>query len=314
MVSGVQREDLPDLPIPSFEAFAERMSVPTARIGPRRAWVARVDGTIVAVVMAYFPPAENKHIGVVNVQVLPHMRRQGIGAALVRAALPSLHADGRHVIASQGMREGSTGDIWARRHGFHPVHRVAVQSLAVNDATNALWQVSAPPEFRSLRWVDSTPDEFVVEYARARTAITDAPTGDQSYTHPTWTVEQVRRHEAAARAIGTKLYVVAAVHEPTGTIAGLTEMEMRVNETDRGHQEDTAVLPAFRGRGLGRYIKAEMMRWLTSEYPALKSVITASAVENSHMIRVNRELGYVTDMVLVDLEADIEDLAARLEP
>jgi GNAT superfamily N-acetyltransferase len=306
VVSSVQREDLPDLPIPSYAAFAGRMRVTTARIGPHRCWIARTQGCIVAVVMAYFPAAQYRRVGMVNVQVLPHMRRQGAATALVRAVLPVLRADRRAVIASQGMQEGSTGDRWARSRGFHPAHRVAVQSLAVDDSTRALWQVSAPPGLRALRWTGPAPDGLVAEYARARTAISDAPTGDQSHAHPAWTVERVRRHEANARAVGTELYVVAAVHEPTGTIAGLTEMEIRVKETERGHQQDTAVLPAFRGRGLGRYVKAEMMHWITSQYPELKSVITASAAENSHMIRVNRELGCTTDLVLVDLEADLE--------
>jgi len=312
LTSKVYLEDLPQLQVSSLAAFLERMAAPTTRIGPRRWWVVRADGSIVATAMAALPEAENRHIAQVNVQVLAQRRRQGAATALLQAVLPALRADGRSVIASQGMREGSTGDDWARARGFHPVHQVVVQSLAVDDGTRARWQVPAPPGFRALHWVGSAPDELLVEYARARTAIHDAPTGEQTYVDPGWTPEQVRRHEANARGSGTVLYVVVAVHEATSAVAGLTELEIRGNEIRRGHQQDTAVLAAFRGRGLGRYIKAELMRWITREIPELVQVTTSSAVDNEHMIRVNRELGYIVDMTLVGLEADLDVLAARV--
>lgn len=310
--SSVYFEDFPGHRIPSREAFVEQMRMPTTPVGPRRSWVARAGGSIVGIAMVYFLPEENDHAALANVRVLPSARRQGIGAGLLRATLPAMRAENRRVVFGRALKSGSTGDRWARGLGFRKVNELAMQSLEVNDATAALWHVPAPVGYRIVKWTGPAPDDLVADYARARTAISEAPLGELRLAHPEWTVERVRQYEANARAAGTEVRVVVAVHEETGEVAGLTTMQFRLNEDEQGYQGDTAVLPGHRGHGLGRFMKAEMMRWIRAERPEMRKVTTHSASTNEHMIRVNRQLGYTVDMVLTDLEADLDQLSAGL--
>jgi mycothiol synthase len=55
-----------------------------------------------------------------------------------------------------------------------------------------------------------------------------------------------------------------------------------------------------------------MMRGLTADHPGATHVITNTATSNRHMIRVNHQLGYTTDHVLVNLTATLEPLRRRL--
>ena len=94
---------------------------------------------------------------------------------------------------------------------------------------------------------------------------------------PEWTVERVREAEAEVLALDVEERVVVAVHEPTGEVAGLTQLQLHPHRPRYGYQRDTAVLAAHRGHGLGRAIKAHMLRWLEDDGVDLDVVDTGTA-------------------------------------
>jgi hypothetical protein len=77
-------------------------------------------------------------------------------------------------------------------------------------------------------------------------------------------------------------------------------------------QQDTAVIAGFRGHGLGRAMRAVMMRMLATERPRLERVETTTAADNNYMIKVNHELGYVTTRSVATMEAAISEVRSRL--
>ena len=105
---------------------------------------------------------------------------------------------------------------------------------------------------------------------------------------------------------------MAAVHEETGKVAGNSVIVLMPGRDDVGWQLDTAVVPAFRGHGLGRVIKAAMIRRLRAERPGVRVVSTSNAADNVHMIRVNRELGYTLFGDMANFEIEVGALAVRL--
>jgi len=297
---------------PPYAWFAEQLRRPPLWLGPHQVWAARLDGRIVATATASFPERENRHLVITNVRVLSQLRRQGIGTALLRATLPETRARGRGTVTCQGMRAGGDGEKWAARLGFSTVEEHALQVLVVADVDPGRWEVPAPPGFRAEQWIGAAPQPLVAGYAQARTAINDAPAGESSRAFPDWTVQRIRDHEAKARDRGAELRTVVAVHEASGMVAGMTEMEVRPTRPHLGSQLDTAVLPQFRGHGLGQFIKAAMMRSLLADRPQIERVATNTDAGNAHMIRINHQMGYVTDYLASSVEADLETLDTML--
>jgi mycothiol synthase len=152
-----------------------------------------------------------------------------------------------------------------------------------------------PPScYRLARWTGAAPAALVESYAEARAAIHDAPAADSTFRHPSWTVGRVRAHERDLCDRGVEQRVVVAVHEATRAVVGLTELELHPNPPDLGFQSDTAVSAAHRGHGLGRFMKAAMVRWLVEERPAVRRIGTSTAADNTSMIAVNHQTGYRT--------------------
>jgi RimJ/RimL family protein N-acetyltransferase len=77
-------------------------------------------------------------------------------------------------------------------------------------------------------------------------------------------------------------------------------------------QQDTAVLAAHRGHGLGAWMKAANLQWLTADRPLVKRVQTSNAAENEHMLRVNDQVGFRVEATTENREVRTADLIARV--
>jgi hypothetical protein len=92
--------------------------------------------------------------------------------------------------------------------------------------------------------------------------------------------------------MGVRGYSIAAIHDATGEMAALTQVEVDPDTPEWGHQGMTAVTRPHRGHRLGLLVKAAMLEWLASAEPRLEQVETGNADSNEHMIAVNETLGY----------------------
>ncbi|MBS2531652.1 GNAT family N-acetyltransferase [Catenulispora sp. NF23] len=313
LTTEVMTLDHPDQPLPALEEYVELLREPATAMGPISRWVMREDGHIMAGASAIYPRHENRHMSVVRVVVSPARRRGGAGTMMLRAILPDLGIDGRTLVMANGVKADATGELWARELGFVRTRAHERQMLALADVDPALWERPVPAGFRLERWIGSAPEKLLEEYARARTAILDAPRGDSQLIATDWTAERVRSHEADLRARDVQSVVTVAVRESSGRIVGITEIELWPNQPSQAMQMDTAVVAAFRGHGLGLVIKGAMLRWLRVERPVIAEIFTHTAHDNAHMIRINHALGYTTLAVVAELQIGIAELTERLE-
>lgn len=307
-----QETDRPDEPRLTYQDVLGRLKNPFVGFGPVVYWVARLHGEVVGLAIVYLLEEESSHIGLTEVIVHPRVRRQGIGTAMLRTVLPELRIHDRRLVETWQITKGSDGERFADALGFHTVHTVLTQALVIPETDSALWHDDVPAGYRLRRWTDAAPDDVVESFATALMAMHDAPIGDLGYQAPEWNAQRVRAHEAQLRLNNIELRVVVAVHEDTGDIAGLTQLELHPHRPYWAFQRDTAVLTAHRGHGLGRCIKAHMVRWLLADRPDLDRVYTTTGAGNAHMIRVNHQLGYCTVRTMIAVNRDLAELEADL--
>jgi mycothiol synthase len=312
LVLDTGKVDRPDEEPPPYESVVARLRTPLTSRGPSRFWAAHLDGRLIGMASFGFPDNENGHLVIGDIRVHPDQRRRGVGTATLRAALPTMRTAGRTILTGWGVTAGGAGAKWADALGFRVVHHDVLQILSISDTDASLWQVPTPDGYRLVKWIGTAPDELLDSYATARTAIHDAPSEDSNYRLPEWTSDQVRTAEEDLRRRGIDQRVVVAVHEPTGAVAGLTELELHPNRQDVGYQQYTTVRAEHRGRGLGRSVKSAMVRWLVDERPQITRIGTSTAAGNVHMIRVNHQIGFKTMRSMIDVEAGIDALAAVL--
>jgi hypothetical protein len=221
-------------------------------------------------------------------------------------------ADGRSTLLLEA-DDGSAGEAFCRARGLRVVGRARLSLLRLADVDWAGVEATAAaahPGYRLVRWTDRCPDELVEQFAVAKAAMNDAPTDDIDMGSRVYSAEVIRQDEAGHREMGFTSWVTVAVHEQTGAVAGLTELVL--GPPPRSFQDDTAVVPAHRGSGLGLWVKADMLRRLRAERPDMTEVITGNATSNEHMLRINTRLGFRPYRATAEWQGEVGELVSRL--
>jgi GNAT superfamily N-acetyltransferase len=285
--------EYPELPAPTRQGTIFGLRGPQVQVSEQLVWTARRGDRLAARAIVNLPIDGNEHLAIVQINVHPALRRQGIGTELLHALEPVLRERGRARMEGWHVTLGGPGESWARGLGFRFVHTTMLQIMDLGEVDRRRWDVTVPEGYRLVRWIGEAPNDLVEAYAKARGAIGDAPLGESALAAPDWSVDRVRRVEAEYRERGIEYRTVVAV-DAHGQVAGLTELEARPVQPERLMQGDTAVLAAHRGHRLGLAMKAAMLRWFTADKIEAELVSTFTGASNTHMADVNHRLGFET--------------------
>ncbi|MEV4200299.1 GNAT family N-acetyltransferase [Micromonospora globbae] len=252
-------------------------------------------------------------IGVLEVLVHPSVRRTGLGRELVRVAARRVYQEGFSSIGAEVV--GDTPAV-----GFYEAlgfTREYVETRSVLDLSTVDWAELAEMaggigagyhlEFHP----GGPPDELIEAYARAKAEVRDIEDGELRPS--SYDAQRLRDSLDCLHRRGMKPYIVLALHEQTGEVAGLTEVVVPAQHPTRADQYDTIVVQDHRGYGIDRAIKARMLIELRSAEPELAEVQTWNAQANEAMLKVNAELGYRPDRDWCEYSVDVAELVHRLD-
>ncbi|WP_181442150.1 GNAT family N-acetyltransferase [Streptomyces tateyamensis] len=304
--------DFPEDPPMTREAAVGRLRTPPVHEGPGRTWTGHLGGRLAGSARVSLPEAPNEGIAWVEVHVHPELRRRGFGTELLRSVLPAVLESGRGTVFGLPMKPDAAAASWVAGLGFDVTHSTVMQLLRTTEVPARGWEVPVPDGYRLVQWTGPTPEELVESYALARRAVNDAPQGRTSYRAPRWTADQIRTEDREVAEAGIEPWVAVAVEEATGQVAGMHVVHHYQHRPAHAFVQDTAVLAAHRGRGLGRAVKAGLMRQLLARRPDLELVFTTTAATNTHMIDINHALGYRTARTMNWVEIPTARLVERL--
>jgi mycothiol synthase len=157
IATAVHGLDFPDRPASSYEHYLSVLRAPISAWGPRRLWVARLEGRIVATAMVDYPDTENRRSAITSVRVPPDLRRRGIGTAVLGATLPDCRAADRDTVVGYGVKTGGDGEKWVQGLGFAKVAELVWQTLKIPVTDPTRWQIAPPDGFRAERWTGAAP-------------------------------------------------------------------------------------------------------------------------------------------------------------
>lgn len=255
-------------------------------------------------------------IGVLELLVHPKYRRAGVASALLAAVARRIQAEGCDSLGVEVVG-GTPGEGFYEavgfRRAFDEIRNVldlsTVDWLRLGDMARGIGS-----GYRIEYHPGGPPEQMFEAYAAAKAQVREMPASDLELRPSSYDAQRLRASLATLHARGLKPYIVLAVHESSGTVAGLTEVVVPAQRPTRADQYDTIVVRAHRGYGLGRALKARMLFELRAAEPQLRDVQTWNAVGNEAMLRVNSELGFQPDRHWYEYEADVADLIPRLGP
>ena len=312
--AAIDRELEPHIPpAPYEEALAASLSDENTA---RRRWLLVEADAVVGSALLEQPLLDNPHLAMLDVRVEAGHRRRGLGTRLIGIGARAAHEAGRRTLLFEAI-EGTAADSMLAALGAELALGSTASVLRLADLDRSMveqWitrRSERAAGYSLVRWIGFCPDEHLEAVAKLREAMNTAPLGELDLVIE-WPPGRVRAVERANLRCGWRNYVVVARHDETGDLVGLTDVNVPVGRPTVAFQEDTVVRPDHRNRGLGRWIKAEMLRWLAAEEPQLELIATWNATENAAMLAINVELGFTPAATWNEWQFDVEDLLERL--
>jgi GNAT superfamily N-acetyltransferase len=316
-LNAVLSADLPD--DPQWQDTKVREYLAVTMPGERRiSWVAEDDrlpegtGRVFGLVSVLLLG----DIGVLEVLVHPQVRRRGLGRQLVAVAARRAYLEGFSSIGVEAI--GDTPALgFYESLGFEQEY---VETRSVLTLSNVDWLAlgemarGISAGYRVEYHPGGPPESLIEAYAQAKLEVQDSDDSDLDLRPSSSDPQRLQDSLQTLHKRGLKPYIVLAIHEATGTVAGLTEVVVPAQHPARADQYDTIVVRDHRGYGIDRAIKARMLFELRSAEPSLLEVQTWNAQHNESMLKVNAELGFQSDRDWYEYGADVAQLVQSLEP
>ena len=292
-----------------FEQHRAKWQAPGGSHRKERRWAA-LEGDDVVGACHVVTWVDHHDSGLLVVGVRKPARRRGIGSDLVRLGLRWLEAEGRSKVIID-LPDGSPAEEALKRLGLKSVLGEKISQLMISDIDwdlMDLWINRAGERAGDydLLFLDTPlPDEHLEKWSEIMMAMNTAPLEDLDLEDFTMTPEKWRSVEGNYEARGSRVRVCVAVHRTTGDFAGMTILIAQDYHPKLAWQDDTVVDPDHRDKGLGRLLKASLLKRFVTEFPRAEQIRTGNAGSNEPMLNINIQMGFRPVLLVNAWQGDI---------
>lgn len=311
-------ESFPEDPLLS-DAEYEAMEREPSCFGRRVAWMARVDGQTVGFLHTFLADPTAPGMAVVERHlaagggVVKAWRRHGVGTRLL-ACLHGLMAANGKAMATLTTSEPD-GHAFLLRLGAEEKVRDVDNRLslgAVDWDMVERWHAAlrtVPGLTQTIHAGRVPAAEFEGILPAINALIRDAPRDRLDF--PIVENDMTMIGEWYRNLDATKgQHHMVLLRDAEGAVAGVSDVVWRPGAPDRTFQAFTGVRRDRRGLGLGKGLKAAMLRHVRATLPTVRLMLTGNAEANAPMLAINARLGYAVHKVAVTYQIGVDALGA----
>ena len=234
-------------------------------------------------------------------------------AAVLTELLKRAAADGRTSVIAWGNHTPNAHRFWTQVGAElrYTEQESRLDMAAVDPDLMDRWVAAGPADLELVHWARHCPEEWIDALVATANAMNDAPTDDLDIADTIVDSAMVKAEIEARATLGLEYRGVLAV-TADGEAAGTTEVFVNRHRPAASWQWSTVVLPAHRGRRIGRWVKAAMWQRLRATEGDVAWLQTGNAASNAHMLAINNEMGFEPTHLMGCWQADLDVLEKGL--
>lgn len=263
---------------------------------------------------------ENQHLLQFNLYVLPEERGKGLGSLLLIWIADEARIHNRRLLLTGTSSAIPAGDIFMEHLGGEMALSTDVSQLLIEKLDRDLlmqWLTRARERGDGLileHWHGAYPEDEIEAVAEMMSVMNTAPRDNLDVEDFNVTPERIREMEKVFAARNMQRWTYFVRDPATNRLAGYTELHWRASKPERLGQGATAVVPEYRNRGIGRWVKAAALLGVLEEHPEVKYVRTDNATSNAAMLKINHEMGFCLYKIFRNWQVDrckVEEYLAK---
>ncbi|MFX0015652.1 MAG: GNAT family N-acetyltransferase [Promethearchaeota archaeon] len=310
-------EIFPDDPLPSRERIKKNLQNPDPNFKNYR-WMIhskekdKVIGYGKVSIYDRSAPAYkmNKHIAFCDLSIDKKHRRLRLGSELLKIQVNKVKEEGKMII--QGGSHLKTGKAFCEQYGgkialTEEESRLSLDEVDWKIVNEWITKGSQRTEGVTIAQFEIVPEEDIEEYCKLFTeTLNQVPKGELEWEEVETPV--TRRIREKHSKILNQTWTTIISKEKDGVISGLTETFYQPDQATLLYQGLTGVKKEYRGRGLGKWLKAEMLTYARKMFPEVRFVATDFAIINKPMIAINKQLGFRKYKIWNGYKFNVEEL------
>ena len=238
----------------------------------------------------------NEKIVHFDISLLRNYRRKGIGTKSLQLLIDQCEPVNKSIFITETTLSDVKGFF---KHIGAPIAQTAFRSkLLFSDVDMDMittWIKEAEvnnPDSKAMIIDGVKPEKYIKEIVKSfNLSGNDEPKGDLETGDDVMSEKSVRNEEQVNISAGVK-DLMGIVIEKDNKISALTHVKIYPGKEKLLSQSFTGVPEEYRGRKLGKWIKAKMIQYITSQYPESEAIVTGNADSNAPMLHINIALGY----------------------
>ncbi|NPE07200.1 MAG: GNAT family N-acetyltransferase [Asgard group archaeon] len=252
-----------------------------------------------------------KHLIQFDIFLLSSYRRKGIGSRLLKQVYDFAIEHNKTLLVTDSSDED--GKAFLKAIGAQVALSGVDNRLQLSDVDWDMiesWAKEGPKRSAGtiLDIVQKIPDEILEEYCKVYTEVTNQqPLGELDVGAIVFTPDSYRTMEEMFEKMN-RTWITIIAKEPNGKISGLTEMRYNPERKTMISQILTGVQQDYRGRGIGKWLKAAMLLYVREKYPEINIVTTGNATTNKPMLSINDRLGFKVHKETVNAQITVDQL------
>ncbi|MBN1331103.1 MAG: GNAT family N-acetyltransferase [Candidatus Heimdallarchaeota archaeon] len=295
------KEKRPDEPEPPKELLKQNILMRTPEVERKIFLVQEGNGKIIGKASISFSTPEdpayekNKFLANISLAIVKEHRGKGLGTILFKE------------LVKEAMKNPNVlsllADVWHETgHSFCQKYN---GSIALETAENRLYladvdwsmiehwkaECNAKANGSTLETYMNIPNDLLQEFVDLYSELSNQqPLGDvdiETRITPEARREMMEQLEQQGIIAHTKI-----TRESDGSISGISEILSISSLPHRLIQLITGVKENYRGRGLGKWLKADMMLYIRNNFPEVKYIQTDNATTNAPMLSINDRMGF----------------------